>query len=162
MRSHFPKVSARRGVTLVELLVVIAIIGILVALLLPAIQAAREAARRMQCTNNLKQLALGCHNYHATYDAFPFGRIDPAYGGYRWSVQAAVLPYIEQGNVYNFINYSELTRWDVNGSPTSDEVPVVLHFDDLENGPLNPDGEIRVERVYVVYRSGARFSISRK
>ena len=66
-----PPSRTRRGFTLVELLVVIAIIGILVALLLPAIQAAREAARRTECTNNIKNLALACQNYHDTYKQFP-------------------------------------------------------------------------------------------
>ncbi|MCA9124966.1 MAG: DUF1559 domain-containing protein [Planctomycetales bacterium] len=87
--------------TLVELLVVIAIIGILVALLLPAVQAAREAARRSECSNNMKQIALGMHNYHDTYRCFPFGSSSG-----NISYLARMLPYIEQNAVYDRINFS--------------------------------------------------------
>jgi prepilin-type N-terminal cleavage/methylation domain-containing protein/prepilin-type processing-associated H-X9-DG protein len=90
---------ALRGFTLVELLVVIAIIGILVALLLPAIQAAREAARRTQCTNNLRNLAIACHNYHDSYQKFPPGFEFPAspyWGVPTWGWSYHVLPYLEE------------------------------------------------------------------
>ncbi|MGE0758462.1 MAG: DUF1559 domain-containing protein [Pirellulaceae bacterium] len=87
----------RGAFTLVELLVVIAIIGILVSLLLPAVQSAREAARRMQCTNNLKQISLGIHNYVDTYKAFPTGQTGCCWG--TWMTR--LLPYIEQGNLFD-------------------------------------------------------------
>lgn len=92
----------RAGFTLVELLVVIAIIGILIALLLPAVQAAREAARRSECTNKLKQLALGVHNYHDTFKEFPNCTYDGKYNtsSKGWSWIAKILPYIEQGNLF--------------------------------------------------------------
>ena len=94
--------SHRRGFTLVELLVVIAIIGILIALLLPAVQAAREAARRMQCTNNLKQLALACHNHHDTNGELPSGTMcDPSRGSFGFSWIAQVLPHIEMESLYD-------------------------------------------------------------
>ncbi len=95
--------SRNRGFTLVELLVVIAIIGILVALLLPAIQAAREAARRTQCLNNVKQMAIATHNYVATHKVFPYGSIRDAA---RLSVHARLLPYLEQQTVYDQIDWS--------------------------------------------------------
>ena len=86
----------KRGFTLVELLVVIAIIGILIALLLPAVQAAREAARRTQCQNNLKQISLAVHNFHDTHNAFPVTRLPS--NRLTWVVY--ILPYLEQGAFY--------------------------------------------------------------
>lgn len=109
----------RRGFTLIELLVVIAIIGVLIALLLPAVQQAREAARRIQCTNNLKQIGLALHNYHSVYDSFPNGASlnmsSPAgdqTDGYPWvtwndwSCQALLLGFMEQRQLYDAANFN--------------------------------------------------------
>ena len=97
----------RPAFTLVELLVVIAIIGVLVALLLPAIQAARESARRMSCHNNLKQLGVAIHNYQAALSVFPPSSI--VFGGSTnqpWSGQSLLLPYVEKDGIQNLIDYS--------------------------------------------------------
>jgi len=103
----------RRGFTLVELLVVIAIIGVLIALLLPAVQQAREAARRMQCTNNLKQIGLSLHNYHDAFLALPPGWIYRGGGGkanYGWAVN--ILPFMEQGALYDQLKPGEIPLYD--------------------------------------------------
>jgi prepilin-type N-terminal cleavage/methylation domain-containing protein len=99
----------RKGFTLIELLVVIAIIAILIALLLPAVQQAREAARRTQCRNNLKQIGLALHNYNETHSALPSGSIvllNPAgtnYGGHGWTWHASILPFIDQAPLFNAV-----------------------------------------------------------
>jgi prepilin-type N-terminal cleavage/methylation domain-containing protein/prepilin-type processing-associated H-X9-DG protein len=98
--------KAPRAFTLVELLVVIAIIGVLVALLLPAVQAAREAARRLSCANNIRQLGLSMHNFESANQKFPpaiqFGK-----GQYRWSALARILPYVEEANLAGRIDFDQ-------------------------------------------------------
>ena len=101
--------SKKCGFTLVELLVVITIIGILIALLLPAVQAAREAARRMQCTNNLKQLGLAAQLYHEARGTLPPGAgIFNAWGGWPWT--AFILPYTEAGNIFDQLDYTKASN----------------------------------------------------
>lgn len=110
-----------RGFTLVELLVVIAIIGVLVALLLPAVQQAREAARRSQCVNNMKQIGVAMHNYHDSYNAFPPGWINRGANGnpmYGWAVN--ILPYIEQGALYDQLRPGQIPlveRYNASSTP---------------------------------------------
>jgi len=96
----------RRGFTLIELLVVIAIIAVLIALLLPAVQQAREAARRSQCKNNLKQLGLGLHNYHDVFNKFAIGNQNAGAGGFGVSFYAGLLPYIDQSPMYNRLTFN--------------------------------------------------------
>lgn len=122
-----------RGFTLVELLVVIAIIGVLVALLLPAVQAAREAARRSSCVNNTKNLALACLNYEATNKILPRGRKFDYWDTYTWTEY--VLPFIEQQTVYDLYWTLPDKTWQAsNGTAVT------------TNGPIGDDARLRQAR----------------
>ena len=98
--------SDRRGFTLIELLVVISVIGVLLALLLPAVQSAREAARRLQCISNLKQIGLSLASYESVYQSFPAGM--GSWQGYEYSAHRMLLPYLEQGPLYNSYNFQSI------------------------------------------------------
>ena len=125
-----------RGFTLVELLVVIAIIGILVALLLPAIQAAREAARRTECQNKLKQLGIALQNYHDTYKVFCHGGGGPMHLTNRppeTSGMVSLLPYLEQAPLYDLWMSAYVVSWDNNSQQTTSPLPTLLCPSDAPN-----------------------------
>lgn len=133
----------RRGFTLIELLVAISIIAVLIALLLPAVQSAREAARRIQCVNNLKQMGLAMHNYHDSIGSFPMGyaarsrfvdgATDTPAG---WSWNAMILPQLEQPSLYNAINFT--LPVDVTANSTAGRTPLSAALCPSDPAPRAP------------------------
>ena len=119
-----PNQFRRSGFTLIELLVVIAIIAILVSLLLPAVQQAREAARRTQCKNNLKQIGLAMHNYHDVYSCFPNVNANNTLSG--GSTFTSILPMIDGANAYNLYDFNRSNSDPVNVQVTSQQLPFYL------------------------------------
>jgi prepilin-type N-terminal cleavage/methylation domain-containing protein len=153
----------RNGFTLVELLVVIAIIGMLVALLLPAVQAAREAARRMQCANNLKQMGLAAHNYHTAFGCFPPGGITEGEccaqkSRVNWAI--AILPYVEKQPLYSLYDQRAYNEDPANGPVREALVTTYLCASDPFGGDLQipctgPGGSVARGGLGLTYRSGS-------
>jgi prepilin-type N-terminal cleavage/methylation domain-containing protein/prepilin-type processing-associated H-X9-DG protein len=146
--------QTRRGFTLIELLVVIAVIGVLIALLLPAVQSVREAARRLKCVNNLKQIGLAMQNYHSTHGTFPLGgawawndSYSPGYSS-SWGTfgsLAFLLDYLEEQPLYNACNFNWAvwmgTGWNINSTVSSNVLSVFICPSDglSPNKPSGPD-----------------------
>ena len=161
MRSPIFACKRRHAFTLVELLVVIAIIGILIAMLLPAVQAAREAARRMQCTNNLKQFGLASQNYHSAHKQFPPGnRLGSTSGVMGMSLHVCLLPYFEQVAMSDAMNTSVTVYDPFNAAlassrpksfscPSDGQTPI----DPVHNNPL-----YKTTNYYGIMGSGYRDS----
>ena len=139
VRQGFPpdrRRGRRVGFTLVELLVVVAIIAALVGLLLPGVQAAREAARRSECQNNLRQLALAAHNYHSAQNRFPIGRVNDLIGtdanSNQWSHIARLLPYLEQNGIFKNIDFNKKITDAVNADAIRLAFPLLRCPSDID------------------------------
>ena len=144
MNNYQTSTLSRAGFTLVELLVVIAIIGMLIALLLPAVQAAREAARRMQCSNNLRQVGVALHNYHDTYKALPTLGFQPAIHTttWRYSITIALCPFIEQPAIY--AEFQNSATYGTDRAVNSTGADIVHIFDQVVSTYLCPSDVTRV------------------
>ena len=150
----------RRGFTLIELLVVIAIIAILIALLLPAVQQAREAARRTQCKNNMKQIALALHNYHDVHLAFPSGNYIDKVGSSaalagqnsNWAWSMMIMPYMDQAPLFNLLEVGPFTFQDAANEPAKLQIlttPLSAFI-----CPSDPEDEVNRNRPFQMKGSG--------
>jgi prepilin-type processing-associated H-X9-DG protein/prepilin-type N-terminal cleavage/methylation domain-containing protein len=148
------RITQRSGITLIELLVVIALVGILIALLLPAVHAAREAARRAQCTNNLKQIALAFHNYAEVIGTLPMGGLlqqDANNLGTYWywssGLFVAILPHVEQNAAYNSVNFNVHIFNAANF--TVDATGIALYWcpsdTEVQQSEINPDFNVQLD-----------------
>ena len=167
-----PASKPLRGFTLVELLVVIAIIGVLVALLLPAVQQARESARRTQCSNHLKQMALACQNYHDSHSAFPPGHIiprnRPGASGHKtiapW--QVLILPYVEQKSLYDIYDFNVFSDEDglnaANKTVRQTNISIYRCPSDLAKGELGNPGAGGLRYDGIIFARGSYVGVAGK
>jgi prepilin-type N-terminal cleavage/methylation domain-containing protein len=158
-RSAFDRVVSRRGFTLVELLVVVAIIGVLIGMLLPAVQSVRKAARRVQCANNLRQLGLAVHSYESAHQHFPTS-FDVEPGEIKrgsWSIHAKLLPLIEQGNAYREIDFETDWHEQLESEIPLLGVPVLSCPSDFNAGNRFRDGQKYVHSTSYGFNMGTWF-----
>ena len=158
IRLRHPR-ARRLAFTLIELLVVIAIIAVLIALLLPAVQSAREAARRIQCTNNLKQLGLGIHSYESSNNVLPPQEVMTFAGTAvswksQWGVTSRVAPYLELGPLYNSMNFNNKTTDPSNITAVSTSLKVLICPSEINPQPVTSTSTTGVTSTYAVSNYG--------